>query len=333
MKNVKNWILAVLMMTLASLTACKKNENVDSSDVRLVDELSVKNGMLVFRDTTVFRRYFEKLLKNEKLILPTMNFVSYQTAFENMQKEFSDVASEAELKSFLLKFQEKVVFNSDSSISPIFINPLVHSIINTEGQFMIGNKLQLFTKSAYIEIEDPNPSKINNAISNRSTSSKVQVGIPTVKAIQATGRINQTIHYNNDNNRRLFIQTFNEAVPGSSTEEKRLYIKLYQERKGTFGSWSGNTTDIYINNLVYNGNVETGFPFTTFVSYVSYPNNTYAYQSASWSNVSTIYYDLALYNGFSTPFYYFRNLHSITLSGSFVSGGVPSAPTTSFTVQ
>lgn len=335
-----------MAIAVVSFTACKKNEVTLDSDTssKSVIDIKVENGMLVFRDTAIFKQYFNRLLANENLNLNVADFTSYLTLYENIQEEYSSVTNATQLNSFLLKFRDKIIFNPDSSISPVYINPLIHSFINVDGKFMIGNQLQLYTKDAYIQIDNPDQSKLISALSktnNDKTSNGIKVfgyvgkkedqSIPTVSAAQVTGRINETIHYNNDHNRRLFIQTYNEIVSGSSGE-KQLYIRLYQEKKGVFGSWSLNNTDIYLNDLSYNVSVDIGSPIPSRYSLVSYPGgNMYNYQNFAWGNVSTVYYDLVLYQSpYSNPIYRYQNLYSINLSGSFTSGGVPSAPTTIF---
>lgn len=343
MKILKNYLWVGLNVVVA-FTACQKSELNEVRINNSTPDVRVKDGMLVFKDSTVFMQYFNKLTKNQELGLPNTNFTSYQEVYEDIQEKYASLSDESQIEDFLKKFGSKIKFNSDSSISPFFVNPLVHTLINIEGKFMIGNKLQLFTADKYIEIQNPDNSKIQQALSNRYDGNKIgdikvysygaqdDSSLPTVKSVIPDGRINETIHYNNAHDRRLFIQTFNDPIPGG-WGSNHLYLRLYQEKKGTFGGWNGNSTDIYMSNLLYNLTVTMPAPISPSLAAYSYPGSALAYQNGTWLNASVVYYNLSFYLGSGYVNYVDYNfLEAVNFSGHFFSGGVPNAPTTTYII-
>ena len=71
-------LIAISILIFAA--SCKKEENSKTHENQS-NPVEIKNGMLVFRDTLVFREYYSKLLKpnglnNDVLI---KNFASYKT--------------------------------------------------------------------------------------------------------------------------------------------------------------------------------------------------------------------------------------------------------------
>lgn len=322
-------------VALVSMTSCKKDQSLVKNE-NIKDPVSLKNGMLVFRDTLVFREYYSKSLipnglKNDKL---AENFVSYKEIFDKAQEEFSNVSNQSQLELFLAKNSDNIIFNNkDMSLQSKYCNPIFMKFINSEGRFMIGNQLQIMTKSKYIIIDNPTEDKINIALSNNSSGvhqdisirSKIQASNnksvqQSVTGVVPTGMINEVTYYNEDGKRRLFVQTWNEYNPAYG--KYHLYVSMFQQKKGTFGGWSNNQTDHYFNGLIATGVAYYGIPVIDATQYAS-PVLSY-----SWQNVTgPVSYELPIAIGSTEPKGRYEYLRTLDLTGHFFSGGVPNTPT------
>lgn len=323
-----------------TLLGCKKevqkaNENFEQN----IEEISVKNGLLIFRDSNVFRKYYAQILskggtKNDAW---APNFVSYRTIYNKAQENFSKIENQEELNMFLFKNSKNILFNDkDKSLSPIYTNPALMSFINADGRFMIGNQLQILTSDAYITVDNPTPDRVNRALLMKKSDTKT--GISIHKKLMSTsnqnlgklllnstvnGMIHEVTYYNEDGKRRLFVQIFDEYDPTQG--KNHMYLGLFQQKKGTFGGWSNNQTDIYFDNLTFEATLQMPPPVLPNFTAFSGPTPL----SYNWQNVTgPVYYGLGFYSTNTGQFYtyYYSSCFLINFRGRFFSGGVPNAP-------
>lgn len=318
-------------------TSCKKEQSTNALENQS-KPVEIKDGMLVFRDTLVFREYYSKLLKPNGLKddILIKNFASYKTILDKAQEEFSNISNQSELDLFLTKNSDKVLFDSkDNSIFSKYGNSILMSFINAEGRFMIGNQLQVLSKNNYITINNPTNAKINQALSTNISDSKQGISVHNKiissknsnSSINATaianGVINEVTYYNEDGKRRLFVQLINEFDPGYG--KNHLYLGIFQQKKGTFGGWSNNQTDLYFDSLSYLAGITRGIPYLPNFQVDSGPSN----QSYYWQNVTgPVYYELGLFDTNNDLYLtsHYEELNGISLKGHFFSGGVPNTP-------
>lgn len=338
-KRLKN-VFYVAFVALVYMTSCKKDQSLVQNE-NTKDPVSLKNGMLVFRDTLAFHDYYSKLLRANGINSNALvqNFVSYKAIFDKAQEEFSNISTQTDLDSFLKKNSNNIIYNRrDSSLLPKYSTSTLMSFINSNGQFMIGNQLQLITSRDYITIDNPTSSKIESVLTN--LKSNVDKGIVVRSKIMSTnagqsvmsvqnpvpiGLLNEATFYNEDGKRRLFVQTWNEYIP--SYNKVHLVVAMFQQKKGTFGGWSNNETDLYFNNLTAFGTFFLGPPYLPTMPYGIPSPLAYTWQNTT----GPVYYELPLveYNG-GTVHPLYNNLFNINIQGHFFSGGVPNTVTYSF---
>lgn len=336
--NVKKMLVMVSLIII--ITSCKKNQNQPQEvDASLNSKpISLRNGMLVFRDSTVFRTYYSasiqgKIHSDNELL---ENFISYKSIYDKAQDDFSKVSSQQGLELFLKSNFKNIVFNiTDKSISSKFTNPTLMRFVNAEGKFMIGNALQIVTSSDYISVVNPTPEKISLALSNQNSlvdkdvvkhSRLMSISGSSARSVEVplpNGMLNEVTYYNEDGKRRLFVQVWNDYDPGYN--QNHLFVSLFQQKKGTFGGWSNNQTDLYFNDLILTGLAYRGIPYNNQAGGFNNVSQPYA---VTWPNTTgPVFYEIPLMVGGPTPFFtHYDTLRILDLKGHFFSGGVPNTP-------
>jgi hypothetical protein len=337
-KSFRLIALANLVITSTFLFSCKKEALKSSSPAPVsTNEVSVKNGMLVFKDSTTFEKVTDSLMKMGNVQLDAWEsklsgFESYRKIFEDLDSEFGKIGDSGSLNSFLSKNKNLIVFNPDTSLSYALGSPRLAIVSNKDGRFMVGSQLHIVTKDKWIVVKNPTQENINSALSTRLQDNSKGIYVNPLKSVASLGSasglkveafdpsapylspgmVYEQIWYNTNHDRRLYVQYFIEAYPnsGGGTSQK-FYVGLKEQSfGGLFGTWSDDKTNYVQNYIEYNMIVEEGggsIPDLTLQASGGY---------YSWSNVTGyVYYDVIVDPNV-------KNFHSVYMKGYYTSGGL-----------
>ncbi|TBO40082.1 hypothetical protein [Pedobacter kyonggii] len=337
MKNKTNLrCLILLLLGIVSINSCKRDSNIENPDEKLLtNAVSIENGYLKFRDQKAFDSLVNILVKPENFNAKPKelaNFKSYRDIFLEIEKEYEKVNTSKAFGDFKNKYSDLVEIKSDSSLAYKFGTPLSALFTNANGEVKIGSVTTIYTKDQRMISyagKHKNESQINS-IYKTDASQGIFVGnistkmtVATVEATfgpVVTSAIKSELYYNEDGQRRLFVDLWKDSAPRTDIEvwdpaaleyRIRYYFSSRQELKRTFGGWRTNETDYYFSNLNYN------YSFTIFPN----PNpTTFNYSLVSYSvgnATGPIIIDMGTKEG---------KPGGIFGTGRFFSGGVPNAP-------
>lgn len=313
------------------ILSCSKEQPSQRTNLN-TEDVFVENGILTFKDSGVFNRITDRLMNMSQDELDNWEksigyTTSYRRAYYKVQQELESINSQEDFNKFLIKNQKIVTFSKDSSVIPYFESPFLLRIINLNGEFKIGDELNIITidkrwittknktvsrqeiqnilrtdesKGIYVDYLKKAPTKTGKAASVTSMPPPISYGILTEKLFTASKR-------------RLFVKLHNDY--NSNNSIGKIYYSMLQESKKIWG-WDANNTNYHANSLSIKTRYQSG-PWLGVPTLPPY--DTYVNTSISDVNIYD-YRGTIIITLFNAPHYGIINL---VTNGNFHSGGVP----------
>ena len=306
MKKLNFKIFTLLScLFVVSITSCRKETSTQLVEIQKNDEIFVKDGILVFKNDSIFSNYFASLGKGDAKIVKDLskikaqfNFVSQADTYRDFLRLMSNTKSVDEYNSVLSQYEDIVKLNSDSTFSLKNGSYSFSEILNRKGLFIIGKEIinysTLITKHSFTK--------------KRNSIKAIPVG---------AGLIKEMIFTNSNNNRKNVVQLRCDIIlPNLVTIPKYdIYLKAQQYQKNFFGKWVNSTAATYSMsdlNYGFSYNASPGYdPFMSGFNLSSPPSAQPYFLYYITYNLQTIsVYDLDvnanLYSsGITTPQYFY----------------------------
>lgn len=189
------YLKSIILFCLVTLCfSCKKSENLNENNTEMTgQDISVKNGMLVFRNSEVLKttiRQVSGLSAKEyaQWVKTYPGFQSYKLAYHQAVDAFESIETIDGLSDFKEKYKNIVAITKDTSLTEVFASPVISNFVNKEGQFRVGDSLNILTNDKWILLTSSDRGKLSKALSLNKTDSVNGIYISDYRESETMGK-------------------------------------------------------------------------------------------------------------------------------------------------